>query len=140
VSKVILDTDILSEIVKAKDATVLLNADRYLDDHEQLTFTSISVFEVLFGLKSKLATRQIKDFLGAIEEHEEVTPTAQDYRLAADISAALQRAGTPVGAFDPLIAACAIERGLPLVTGNTRHHSFIQNAGFTLQLLNWRMP
>lgn len=138
ISKAILDTDTLSEIIKTKNQTVLQNADDYLDEHGQLTFTSATVHEVLYGLGCKIATRQIEEFLDLVADHEEITPTAPDYRLAAEIRAALQRAGTPIGAFDPLIAACAIERGLPLVTGNTRHHGFIQSAGFSLQLLNWR--
>ncbi len=138
VYKAILDTDILSEIAKAKDQTVLKNVAAYLHEHGQLTLTSVSIFEVLFGLHTKQATRQIKDFLESMTEHEEITPTADDYRLAAEICATLQRAGTPIGKLDPLIAACAIGRNLPLATGNTRHHTYIQNAGFQLQLVNWR--
>ena len=138
--KAILDTDIFSEIIKAKNPTVLQNVNDYLAQYGQLTVTSASVFEVLFGLHAKGATRQIRDFLESMSDHEEITPTRQDYRLAAQICGALQRAGTPIGALDPLIAACAIERGLPLVTGNMRHHGFIQSADFSLQLVNWREP
>lgn len=137
-SKAILDTDILSEIGKGIDQTVLQNAANYAAEHGQLTFTSVSVFEALYGFHAKGAEQQARRFLQLIAPHEEITPTASDYRLAAQICAALQRAGTPIGTSDPLIAACAIGRGLPLVTGNTRHHGFIQSAGFALQLLNWR--
>ena len=138
ISKAILDTDTLSEIIKTKDPIVLGNAADYLDEHGQLSFTSATVHEVLFGLHCKSATRQIAAFFELMAEHEEIVPTKQDYHLAARIRADLQRAGTPIGSFDPLIAACAVERGLPLVTGNTRHHGFIQNAGYALQLINWR--
>ena len=137
-SKVILDTDILSEIGRGKNKTVMQNTANYLSENGQLTFTSVSVFESLFGFYAKDAGQQANRFLHLIAAHEEITPTALDYRLAARISAILKNAGTPIGAFDPLIAACAIERGLPLVTGNIRHYSFIQNAGFELQILNWR--
>ena len=108
VYKAILDTDILSEVIKSKNPIVLQNVNAYLDQHAQLTFTSASVFEVLFGLHAKQATRQIKDFLESMAEHEEITPGSIDYRLAAEICAALQRAGTSIGNSDPLIAACAI--------------------------------
>lgn len=137
-TKALLDTDILSEISKAVDQTVLQNAEAYLDERPQLTFTSISVYEVLYGLGVKTATRQMREFLELVQEHEEVTPTASDYRLAADIRAALHRAGTPIGSADPVIAACALARRLPLVTGNTRHYGYVQSAGFPLLLLNWR--
>lgn len=137
-TKVLLDTDILSEVSKGVDRQVLRTASDYLNLHPQLTFSSLSVYEVLYGLHVKVASRQITEFLELVADHEEIVPDGDDYRLAAEIRAALHRAGTPIGAADPVIAACAVRRGLPLVTGNTRHHQFIQNAGFPLQLQNWR--
>lgn len=137
-SKAILDTDILSEIYKGVDQIVLSNAAEYIRAHAQLSFTSVSVHEVLFGYYAKGAVQRAEKFARDMTPHDEITPTPADYRLAAQIRGTLQRAGTPIGALDPLIAACAIERELPLVTGNTRHHSFIQGAGYTLRLLNWR--
>lgn len=136
--KAILDTDILSEISKGIDPLVLQNASDYLDEYAQLTFTSISVYEILYGLQAKNAIRQTETFLELIEDHEEIVPTRDDYRMAAAIRAAMQQAGTPIGNADPIIAACATRRSIRLVTGNTRHYSYIQNAGFALQLLNWR--
>lgn len=138
--KVLLDTDILSEVGKGRDKMVLKNAANYLAEYGQLSFTSVSVYEVLFGLHCKEAKKQIETFKRLIVPHERFVPTESDYGQAAEIRAALQLAGTPIGALDPLIAACAIGRGLPLATGNTRHYSFIQNAGFQLQLVNWREP
>ena len=136
--KVLLDSDILSEIYKGISPSVMSNATSYLQQHARLSFSSISVHEVLFGLYAKNALRRAEDFSLRISVQDEIVPTTEDYRLAARIRADLQRAGTPIGNFDPLIAACAIERAWPLVTGNTRHYGFIQNAGFALQLTNWR--
>ena len=136
--KGILDTDILSEIGKTVDKTVARNAAVYLGFHAQLTFTSVSVYEVLYGLNAKRAARQIQNFFAGIAAHEEIVPDKRDYRLAAEICAAMQLGGTPIGSIDPIIAACAINRDLPLITGNTRHHGYIRGAGFDLQLLNWR--
>ncbi len=118
----ILDTEILSEIGKGINANVLQNVSDYLDEYEQLTFTSISVYEQLYGFKIKGATKQIQDFLELIAEHEEIVPETEDYRVAAEIRAAMHLAGTPIGSIDPIIATCAIRRGLPLITGNMRHH------------------
>ncbi len=136
--KGILDTDILSEIGKGVSVNVLNNATNYVTEHGQLSFTSISVYEQLYGLEARAAPQQIERFLRLIASHEEVVPLPTDYRLAASIRAALQLAGTPIGSIDPIIAACALNRDVPLITGNTRHHSFIQSAGYALQLLNWR--
>ena len=70
--KAILDSDILSEIGKGINVNVLRNASRYLDEHDQLTFTSISVYEVLYGLKAKPATKQAIRFEALLEDHEEI--------------------------------------------------------------------
>jgi len=39
-----------------------------------------------------------------------------------------------------MIAAYVMNRGMTLVTGNTKHYRFIIDAGFSLQLENWRKP
>ena len=136
--KGILDTDILSELGKGVNITVLNHATSYLDEHGKLTFTSISVYEQLYGFALKKATRQTERFLDLVAAHEELVPDKRDYRLAAAIRASMQLAGTSIGSHDPIIAACAVNRDLPLITGNTRHHGFIRDAGYALQLLNWR--
>ena len=52
-SRIILDTDILSEIFKERNETVLIHAERYLRNHKKLTFMSVSASELLFGLYAK---------------------------------------------------------------------------------------
>jgi predicted nucleic acid-binding protein len=138
--KALLDSDILSEISKGFNQTVLQHASDYLDEHARFTFTSINVYEVLYGIKAKPALKQAERFLSLLAEHEEIVPDAHDYRVAADIRAAMHLAGTEIGKADPVIAACAYRRGLPLVTGNTKHYQFVTNAGFGLDLENWRDP
>ena len=136
--KALLDSDILSEISKGFDKTVLQKASDYLDKYDRFTFTSISVYEVLYGIKAKPALKQAERFLSILSEHEEIVPDSQDYRVAADIRAAMHLAGTEIGKADPVIAACAFRRSLPIVTGNTRHYQFVIDVGFPLDLENWR--
>lgn len=50
-----------------------------------------------------------------------------------DIRAALEKAGTPIGAMDMLIAAHAVSLGTPLVTNNTREFVRIP----TLNIIDW---
>lgn len=52
---------------------------------------------------------------------------------ASRISRALRQAGSPIGDHDLWIAASALERGMPLVTGNPRHFGRIPN----LQILTY---
>ena len=106
-SETILDTDILSEIFKERDSVVPGRAAEYSTRHDSLKFTSVSAHELMYGLYVKDARHQISRaeiFLGA---HEELIPASHDYRLAAKMSAALHRAGKPIGDADTLIAACA---------------------------------
>jgi predicted nucleic acid-binding protein len=38
-----------------------------------------------------------------------------------------------------MIAAAALQNGLELVTGNTTHYQRIQQIGYPLVLINWRI-
>ena len=58
----LLDTDILSEILKQKNPTVVLKAATYLQAHNQFTFSAITRYEVMRGLKAKGASRQLSQF------------------------------------------------------------------------------
>lgn len=134
----LLDSDILSEVIKGIDARVVARANAYSLDHPKLTFTSVSAYEILSGLHRKDAKVQIQRTEALFAKNDEITPMPEDYRLAAEISGTLIRRGTPIGIIDPLIAACAIRRGLALATGNTEHFQFIQAAGYSLSIENWR--
>jgi tRNA(fMet)-specific endonuclease VapC len=47
--------------------------------------------------------------------------------------------GHPIGVPDTIIAATAINNGLPLVTGNTADYQRIQQLGYPLTLVNRRI-
>ena len=47
----------------------------------------------------------------------------QDARAAGRVRAALEKTGTPIGAYDLLIAGQALRRGLTIVTANTSEFS-----------------
>lgn len=106
--KSLLDTDTLSEIIKGKNANVLKNAESYLEIWPNFSLCSVTVYEILYGLGAKSADAQIARFLSLLSFHEEIVPTADDYRLAAQMRAALHRNGKPIGVADPIIAACCL--------------------------------
>jgi len=137
-TRLIRDSDILSEVIKAKDQNVAASAAQYVQQYGVLTFTSATVLEILHGLQSKLAHAQIERCEAVFSRNDEVVPDDADYRLAAEISGALQRQGTPIGLIDPLIAACAIRRGYGVASGNTDHFAYIHRAGYQFHLDNWR--
>jgi len=133
----LVDSDILSEILKGKNRQVEANKTAYAAEFSQLTFTSATVLEVLYGLERIGARAQLQRAEALFAKHEEIPPTPQDYRLAAEIAGALDRQGTHVGLIDPLIAACAIRRGLAVATGNVSHFSYMRRAGYQFVLYNW---
>jgi predicted nucleic acid-binding protein len=51
--KAILDTHILSEYLKGHDAVVARRAEAYARDHGVFTFTSVTVYEIVYGLELK---------------------------------------------------------------------------------------
>ena len=137
-TKVILDTDILSEYLKGHDQTVASHAADYARQHGIFTFTSVTVHEIVYGLEFKGASSQLKKALDWLRRNEEITPAAGDYLEAAIIKAAARRQGAIVELPDCLIAAMAIRLGLPLVTGNTGDFQAIRKTGVLLAIENWR--
>jgi predicted nucleic acid-binding protein len=135
---VILDTDILSEILKAKDPMVLARLAKYGLNFDQITFSSASVWEILSGYRKRNAPAQAERATQLFDQNRELVPEAADYRLAAEINGDLLRKGRVVGMVDPLIAASAIRRGFGVSSGNTAHFNFIREAGYDFHLENWR--
>lgn len=138
--KVILDTDILSETFKQRDPVVVAHARDYLHTHATLSYTSVSLVEILSGLHAKDAKNQIARAEAFLSRHEQIVPDGDDYMLAARIIGELQIAGRPIGWDDPVISACAIRRDMPIATGNTKHYQQIVDIGYKLTLENWRQP
>ena len=112
----------------------MTNQTRYATAFTELTFTSASVLEILHGLYLKDARAQLQRAEALFAMNHEVTPTPEDYRLAAEISGAVAKRGRPIGLIDPLIAACAIRQGLGVATGNTDHLEYIRQAGYRFLL------
>jgi len=132
----LLDTDILSEVLKQKNPVVLQHASAYLNAQQQFTFSAITRYEVIRGLKAKNATRQLQQF-ATFCQHSLILPlTDAIFDRAADLWVATHAAGRPKKDADLLIAATALEHGLVLVSGNTVDFSWI--AGLTLE--DWRQP
>lgn len=134
--EVLLDTDILNEVLKQKNGTVVRHATNYLSQHQQFSLSVISRYERLRGLKEKHASAQILRF-HEFCQNSLLLPIVNDILdEAADLWAFGRRRGiTPMDA-DLIIAATAIFHRQKLVTGNTIHFDWIPN----LAIANWRYP
>lgn len=136
--KAILDTDILSEYLKGHNAAVATRAVDYARQHGVFTFTSITVYEIVYGLELKGASSQLKKVMAWLMQNEEIAPAGADYLAAATIKATARKQGSVIELPDCLIAAIAVRLDLPLVTGNTGDSRAIQNTGINLTIENRR--
>lgn len=136
--KALLDTDILSEVLKGRNPQVVAQAEAYLRHHAMLTVSAVSVIEVVSGLQRMARSAQLEQFLGALDAIEVLPVDTQSAVLAGRIDGDLLRTGQPIGRADPIIAAQAITHGLVLVTGNVRHYERIVALGYPLRMANWR--
>ena len=112
----LLDTNIVSDLVRRPAGRI---RDCIAERGEAQVCTSIVVAaELRFGAAkkgSKRLTAQLETVLAALEILPFDEPADRRY---GEIRAALERAGTPIGANDLLIAAHALSHGLILVTAN----------------------
>jgi len=114
----LLDTNILSDLIHNPAGPV---AQQIRVVGEQAVCTSLIVAaELRFGAHKRGSTRlsaQLEAVLDAMDILPIESPCDQHY---AKLRLALERAGTPIGGNDMLIAAQALALGLVLVTHNRR--------------------
>jgi tRNA(fMet)-specific endonuclease VapC len=132
----LLDTDILSEVFKQRDAQVRQHAVAYLQQWGQFYFSAVTRFEIIRGYKDVGATTQLDRFARFCQHCTILQLTDAVFDRAADLWVEARRGGHPRGDADLLIAATAMEQGLTLVTGNAAHFSWISG----IEIANWRQP
>lgn len=136
--KALVDTDILSEILKGYDQTVIQNVANYQRHFPQLTLSTASITEITKGLWKKRKTAKLASFLSLLKTQEIVPFDTACAELAGKLFADLERKGLPIGWGDVIIGATAITHDLVLVTGNMKHFGRLNQVGYAIQLMNWR--
>ena len=106
----ILDTDTLSEILKGRDLAIRSHAKQYLAEHGRFTFSIITRYEILRGLKAKQAGRRIEAFEKRCRASNVLPITDEIAVRAADAYANLHQRGQLISDADILIAATAFAR------------------------------
>src|SRR5215469_3629248 len=104
----------------------------------QLAVSVITELEVEYGLARNpdLAPR-VREAMRTLLNTMSVLPFERaDARVAAQLRASLNSQGTPIGAYDLLLAACALRQGLKVVTHNAREFASIGGLGIE----DWRDP
>jgi tRNA(fMet)-specific endonuclease VapC len=129
---VMLDTNICIYIIKQKPPEVL---KRFLEYQVgDITISAVTLAELRYGVaKSRYRGKNAK----ALDEFIlplEVLPFDEDATKSyGEIRAALEKAGTPIGSMDLMIAAHAASLDMTLVTNNTREFSRVSG----LKVADW---
>lgn len=139
VEKSLLDTDILSEIIKRANPQIVAKANTYLNQFEKYTISVITVMEIVEGLQKRQQAERLQQFLNILTSQEILSFDLESSVLAGKIYADLEISGKRIGYPDCMIAAIAISHNLNLVTGNLFHYQRIQDLGYSLKLNNWRL-
>ncbi len=119
----LLDTDILSNLVRRVPSTVLLTRMGSVPVEQQFT-SSITIGELFYGAY-RLGTRG-ELLLERINSILQQTRRVLSFDVAAgrsygEVRAELERRGIPLPDPDLRIAAIALDGNLAVVTGNLRH-------------------
>lgn len=129
--KFLLDTDTCIYALK-QDANVLRNL--LSKSREDVSISVMTEGELRTGAaKSSSPTktlRLVENFLGPLTVVEFTSSDAVAY---ARVRARLERAGTPIGPLDTIIASQAVARDLTLVTNNEREFRRVSG----LRVENW---
>jgi tRNA(fMet)-specific endonuclease VapC len=117
-----LDTNVVIAAINRRVPNVRARLLQTLVDGTVVGIPSIVLFETWYGIKKNARSVEnaanLSAFLALDLTHWPFEP--EDAEEAGDIRAVLERAGTPIGPYDILIAAQARRRGATLISANTR--------------------
>jgi len=128
----LIDTDILSLFFR-NHPQVVESGNLYLQSYDKLSFSLITYYEILSGLKHRDAHQQLNKFLEFSEFSQIIPLTEKSVKISAEIYADLRKKGTQVDDIDLLIAGVAIAHNLILISHNQKHFSKIEG----LELEDW---
>jgi tRNA(fMet)-specific endonuclease VapC len=118
----VLDTNACIALINGSSVTVRSRFKRALDDGGVVCVSAVVLHELWYGVSKSSRrdhnTERVQTFLSGPVE---ILPFDDaDARAAGEVRALLEQAGTPIGAYDALIAGQAVRRGITLVTANVR--------------------
>ncbi|MBV8200917.1 MAG: type II toxin-antitoxin system VapC family toxin [Acidobacteria bacterium] len=134
----LLDTNACIALINDTQANVRRRFQRAVARESVILLSSIVAFELWYGVaKSQRRDsnrRRLEAFIAGPLEW--ILFDEDDAQAAGILRAELEAAGTPIGAYDVLLAGQARRRGATLVTSNAKE--FVRVAG--LKCENWAIP
>jgi tRNA(fMet)-specific endonuclease VapC len=115
----LLDTNACIAIINCKPAAVRYRFRETAPGAQGISISTVALFELWYGVAKSARSEANAERLAIFLAVPEILPFDDaDARAAGTIRAGLERSGTPIGAYDTLIAGQALCRGLILVTAN----------------------
>lgn len=129
--KFMLDTNICIFTMKNKPEAVREAFNRF---HGQICISSVTFMELCYGVEKSAKPEANQEVLDGFAARLQVLPFEVGAAAhAAEIRAELGAAGTPIGAYDVMIAGHARSLGLVVVTNNTREFARVRG----MRLEDW---
>lgn len=130
-----LDTNVCIDLIRGKSLAVRARLKQVLAEGSVVCLSSVVLHELWYGVaksgRPDENTRRVQTFLAGPLE---ILPWDEaDARAAGEVRAQLEKEGRAIGAYDALIAAQAVRRGITLVTANSREFDRIDG----LMCENW---
>jgi predicted nucleic acid-binding protein len=114
----LVDTDVLIWHLRGNP-----QAARWLDRLQPLTISSVSYLEVLQGMRNKSELVAVQKMLH--QRKADVRPITEAITRRATVLMETMTLSHGLQMGDALIAATALEHGLPVLTGNVKHFAAI---------------
>jgi tRNA(fMet)-specific endonuclease VapC len=124
----LLDTNACIALINDKPISVRSRFQKAVSAGSQIFVSSVTTFELRYGVRKssreEFNSRRLQTFLaGPIL----MLPFEnEDGAVAGSVRASLEASGKPIGAYDLLIAAQALQRQLTLVTANVSEFSRVK--------------
>lgn len=134
----LLDTNVCIALMKGRDHALRERIRRERDARVRMAVSSVSVFELWFGVGKSQRKEENARRLEAFQAlpFEWLDFDCEDARHAGLLRGTLVAAGTPIGFYDTLIAAQALRQDLTIVTANVGEFTRVPG----LRLENWANP
>jgi tRNA(fMet)-specific endonuclease VapC len=129
----LLDTCVISDFIKGEPGT---QTRLKQTPATKIAVSTITVMELYYGLSlNPQRAQKIESTIDILLSSVTVLPfTANEAKQSARIRSALKSKGQPIGPYDVLLAATALQQQLIMVTANSREFKRVSG----LQIENWR--
>lgn len=130
----LLDTDILSDLMKQQDPIIKQRSEAYFRSQSQIAISVITCYQILRWLREPPKAKRLAQFRQLLAQQIVLDVDMPVLDRAADLWIEALAAGRPREDIDLIIASTALIHDLTLVTANIKHFDWIPG----LELENWR--